>query len=137
MLHAALPESERLRLLAIMGVDVYVPRDAPLARAPAVAAGRAPASLASPRAARVLVRGDGADARPPLLAAVLRGARLRGEDWTLSNSSADELAEWRFGYVDAPAAPAALALPSLAELRGSLAARRDAWRLIRTWLRRA
>ncbi len=136
-MQAALPESERLRLLGIMGVDVYVPRIAPLARATEVAS--APAQVpATSLAARVLVRGVGADARPRLLAAVLRGARLQSQDWSLAPGSGGALPEWRFGQVEgAGVTPPALALPSLAELRESVSARRDAWRLLRSWLRRA
>lgn len=142
-MQARLPDTERLRLLGIMGVDVYVPRLAPLARA--VAASPTHVSVQPPGtstplqvAAQVQVRGADAEEYLPLLAAILRSARLRRADWVLAGGSSGALPEWRFGdAAQGGPTPPALALPSLAELRASVSARRHTWQLLRTWVRRA
>lgn len=130
--------SERLRLLAIMGVDVYVPRDSPLANAADVSpVSQLPSEAPSMSAARVRISCVGADSRLPLLAAVLRGVRLQREDWTLAGELAGALPEWRFGESAVGAPPPAVSLPSLAALRDSVSVRRDTWHLLRAWLRSA
>lgn len=96
------PDSERQRILGIMGVDVYVPRTSPIARAievaPATRAAQPPiASATSSAGARVLIRGAGADAQSPLMAAVLRAARLRRQDWTMTDGPESALPVFRFG----------------------------------------
>ncbi len=143
-IQAPLAESERLRLLAIMGVDVYVPRDVPLARVahsvvsplrPAQSAGEG-RSQAKPGTPRVLVGGVRRDEYPQLLAAVLRAARLRSGDWTFAVGAAGRLPEWRFGVaVVGDAIEPAMTFPRLAELRESVPARRGTWHQLRAWLR--
>ena len=140
-MQAQMPATERLRLRGVMGIDVYVPRGTPLARTVDVAPVRATmATVARPppsAAARVLIAGVDAEEHSPLLAAVLRGARLRRQDWALAGESTSTVPEWRFGDVEGAAARApALALPSLGELRDSVVARRASWHVLRTWLRR-
>lgn len=136
-------QSERLRMLGIMGVDVYVPRTAPIARAvraaPAVPAVQPQVSSATSHArARVLIRGVGADEASPLLAAVLRGARLRRQDWAMTGEAVCARPVLQFGdFVGKNDAVPAIVLPGLAELRDSVSARRNSWTLLRAWLRRA
>jgi len=137
------PEFERQRILGIMGVDVYVPRTTPIARAIAAAPATHAAqpqlsSTTSNASARVRIRGCDVDERSPLLAAVLRGARLRRQDWTMTGISATVLPVFQFGDVpEIDAAVPAVELPDLAQLRDSVVARRDSWTQLRSWLRHA
>jgi len=121
-------EYERLRLLAIMGVDVYVPRDTTSTheeRAPVTSVG-----------ARLIVGGVRRDEHPQFLASVLRAARLRSGDWTFDASGYARLPEWRFGArAPGESAGPAMTFPHLAELRDSVVARRNTWHQLRAWLR--
>ncbi|MEO6064708.1 MAG: hypothetical protein ABIP49_02860 [Lysobacterales bacterium] len=154
-------EFERQRMLGIMGVDVYVPRTAPIARAVEAAppcrpllSGNAPkldvrhcresgtpvplGSRGSIETSRVLVDGAGIDGGSPLLAAVLRGARLRREDWAMAVDDAASLPVFQFGVASGKhTALPTLVLPDLAQLRLSVIARRDSWTRLRSWLRDA
>ncbi len=143
IIEARLPEHERLRLLAIMGVDVYALRGTPLARTDAQADETAahpvpaPGPRPSPPTARVRISGVGKGEHPVLLAAVMRSARLRNEDRTTVNATGDALPAWHFGDAGSDgAAPHALVLPALAAMRDSVPARREAWSRLRAWLRR-
>lgn len=141
---ASMDEYERLRLLAIMGVDVYVPRDTPLARVSQPGATQArdtpsPSenqALATPVGARLIIGGIRRDEHPRFLASVLRAARLRSGDWTFDASASPRLPEWRFGSSAAGEETLpAMTFPDLAELRDSVVARRCTWHQLRAWLR--
>jgi len=152
-MHAALEPSERLRVLALLGVDVYVPRPTPLARPRVARDGdrerRDPAALPLPHAPpprasiarppRVRVSCANAEQHARLLTAVMRGARIRPEEWTLDDEPRRAtLPLWRFGAAgtSGEAAPT-VTLPDLARLRDSVVERRAAWLALRSWLRRA
>lgn len=135
-----LPDSERLRLLGIMGVDVYVPRAAPLARPLEQGKIRSQDSAtdSTPHRtaanARLRVSGDDVGKHPILLAAVMRSARVFPQEWSISSRASEVLPEWHFGEW-AEAFQPALTLPNLADLRESIAVRRATWHVLRSWLR--
>lgn len=156
-----LSEPERLRLLGLMGVDVYVPRPrgvpvrmstdsqavsvanaaqpnkvhraAPSAGVPMreVAAARGPARVA--RTPRIRVRCPDAARAPRLLQSVLRAAGIGEGEWVMEgNSEVGELPLWSFGGVSAALdSTPVLRLPALADLQHSASERRRAWPTLR------
>jgi len=127
-------ESERLRLLGIMGVDVYEPR----------VRNANPAIARGPRVCiNVSAVESGEHAR--LLSAVMRASGIGPHEWTQDPATSPDAPTWRFGTTAEDHAGTgalrdlvdfALTLPSLADLRGSVAQRRLAWQSLRGWLRR-
>lgn len=122
-----------------MGIDVYVPRDAPLARKLDCSPEHASATMQAPpmpASVGILVRGVAPDEHPRLLAAVLRAGGFKRENWTLSPAVNSAAKRWGFGDSTAhDDTPVDLKLPSLGTLRDSVRVRREAWRTLRTWIR--
>ncbi len=161
-----LPESERLRLLGLMGVDVYVPRErgVPITMAmgshssdntsTTASAGRRIAPFAGdsprqdpgqggasrpPRTPCIRVRCPDAARAPRLLQSVLRAAGIDEGQWVMEgNSEVGELPLWSFGGVSAALdSQPVLRLPALADLQHSAAERRRAWPTLRACRQRA